>query len=32
LHKEKVDQKVTAGEIQQSIFGAVAGELDLRRV
>jgi len=26
--KKKFDQKVTAGEIQQSIYGAVAGELD----
>jgi len=32
LYKEKVDQKVTAGEIHQSIYGAVAGELDSRRV
>ena len=28
MHKEKVDQKVTVGEIQQSIYGAVAGDLD----
>jgi len=27
----KVDQKVTAREIYQSIYGAVAGELDLSR-
>jgi len=32
LYKEKVDQKVTAGEIQQSIYGTIAGGLDLRRV
>ena len=32
LYKEKLDQKVAAGEIQQSIYGAVAGELDSRRV
>jgi len=25
---KKLDQKVTAGEIQQSIYGTVAGELD----
>jgi len=31
LHKEKVEQKVTAGEIQQSIYGVVAGELYSRR-
>jgi len=32
VYKEKVDQKVAAGEIQKSIYGAVVGELDLRRV
>ena len=26
--KKKFDQKVTAGEIQQSIYGAVVGELN----
>jgi len=28
LYKEKLDQKVTAGEIQLGIYGAVAGDLD----
>jgi len=28
LYKEKLDQKETSGEIQQSIYGAVAGKLD----
>jgi len=32
LYKEKVDQKVTAGEIEQSIYGTIVGELDSRRV
>jgi len=28
LYKEKLNQKVTTGEIQQSIYGVVAKELD----
>jgi len=31
LYEEKVEQKATAGEIQQSIYGAVAGETRFKK-
>ena len=31
LYEEKVEQKVTAREIQQSIYGAIAGETRFKK-